>query len=383
MPSDPIRRERKDTLHLPGLARLLDCRPLADRLETLRNSEDRAPAFRILKLAIQAVRRNWGWLRWLVAAAVLGYLFYAYWGPLASLLAERPDWSYLGLALLVVAASIALTFYRWYLLVWAQDFPFTLKDAVRLSFIGYACNYLGPGATGGDIIRAGLIATEQKSRKGIAMATVLLDRILGVQALFVVGAMTMFFQPPALLQQPVVQTYLIVLWAGTFGGIGLRRVLHPAVPRSAPMRKLVALPKVGPMIGSLVNAVLLYRSRSRAGLLRGDQRGGPHRHAVGILLLRTGCKSGAGSPGYWEHRLLIPVRSGCRLYSGTGGDRHDGEARRELLRVGQSSGGNARAGGDGSRSRSGDGAGLSDRHAGDCASRRIDYFSSRREIGQV
>ncbi len=78
---------------------------------------------RILKLAIQAVRRNWSWLRWLVAGAVLGYLFYAYWGPLANLLAQRPDWSYLGLALLVVAASIALTFYRWYLLVWRRTSP--------------------------------------------------------------------------------------------------------------------------------------------------------------------------------------------------------------------------------------------------------------------
>jgi uncharacterized protein (TIRG00374 family) len=263
---------------------------------------------RILKLAIQAVRRNWGWLRWLVAAAVLGYLFYAYWGPLASLLAQRPDWSYLGLALLVVAASIALTFYRWYLLVWAQDFPFTLKDAVRLSFIGYACNYLGPGATGGDIIRAGLIATEQKSRKGIAMATVLLDRILGVQALFVVGAMTMFFQPPALLQQPVVQTYLIVLWAGTFGGIiGLAVLLHPAVPRSAPMRKLVALPKVGPMIGSLVNAVLLYQARGRVLVFCVAISVVGHIGMLsGFYFCALAVKAGPAAPGYWEHLLLIP-----------------------------------------------------------------------------
>ncbi len=263
---------------------------------------------RFLKLAIQAVRRSWSWLRWLVAAAVLSYLFYAYWGQIAKLLAQRPNWGYLVLALFIVAASIGTTFYRWYLLVWAQDFPFTMKDALRLSFIGYACNYLGPGATGGDIIRAGMIAMEQKSRKTVAAATVLLDRILGVQALFVVGAMTMFFQPPALLQQPVVQTYLIVLWAGTFGGIiGLAVLLHPAVPRSALMRRLVGLPKVGTLIGSLVNSVLLYQSRGRVlvfcvlisvvghiGMLSG------------FYFCALAVKAGPAAPGYWEHLLLIP-----------------------------------------------------------------------------
>ncbi len=233
----------------------------------------------------------------------------------------------------------AVTFYRWYLLVWAQDFPFTLKDAVRLSFIGYACDYLGPGATGGDIIRAGLIATEQKSRKGIAMAGVLLDRILGVQALFVVGAMTMFFQPPALLQQPVVQTYLIVLWAR-------RRTAGHRLGRAVASGRAAIGPhaEAGGLAESRTDdrhpgqrGATLPGSRSRAGLLRGDQRGGPHRHAVGILLFPTGCKSGAGSPGVLGASAAHSRhRAGCRLYSGTGGDRHDGEARRELLRAGRS-----------------------------------------------
>jgi uncharacterized membrane protein YbhN (UPF0104 family) len=116
---------------------------------------------RFLKFAFQVLKRNWFWLKWLVALALLGYLFYAYRGQLANLLARRPNWIDLAVALLVVAASITLTFYRWYLLVWAQEFPFTVKDALRLSFIGYACNFVGPGSAGGDLIKAGLIATEQ------------------------------------------------------------------------------------------------------------------------------------------------------------------------------------------------------------------------------
>jgi len=263
---------------------------------------------RAIKLAIRVLKENWFWLKWLVALSFLAYLFYAYRVQLANLLAQRPDWTQFSLALLVVAASITLTFYRWYLLVWAQDFPFTVKDALRLSFIGYACNFIGPGAAGGDLIKAGLIATEQTSRKGIAAATVLLDRILGVLALFMVGAFSMFFQPPALLAHPVVKTYLAVLWIGTVGGaVGLLVLLHPAVPRSGLMRRLVRLPRVGPMIAGVVNAVLLYQSRRRVlvfcviisivghfGMLSG------------FYFCSRAVQAGAAAPGYWGHLLLIP-----------------------------------------------------------------------------
>ena len=37
-----------------------------------------------------------------------------------------------------------LTFYRWYLLVWRAGFPFTIRDAVRLGYIGYLLGYVAP-----------------------------------------------------------------------------------------------------------------------------------------------------------------------------------------------------------------------------------------------
>ena len=112
------------------------------------------------------------------------------------------------------------------------------------------------------MIKAGLIATEQKSRKGIAAATVLLDRILGLLALFMVGSCSMFFQPPALLAHPVAKVYLVVLWIGTLGGVaGIVVLSLPAVPRFT--RRMMRLPKVGPIIAGLVSAVVLYQSRGR------------------------------------------------------------------------------------------------------------------------
>ena len=183
--------------------------------------------------------------------------------------------------------------------------------------------------------------------------------------------MTMFFQPPALLQQPVVQTYLVVLWAGTFGGIiGLGVLLHPAVPRSPWYGKLVALPKVGPMIGSLVNAVLLYQSRGRVLVFCVLMSVVGHIGMLsGFYFCALAVKAGPAAPGFWEHLLLIPGAELAAVFIPVPGAIGTMEGLVPAARARPSSGRNARAGGDGGGGRSGDGAGLSDRHPGDRAGR--------------
>src|SRR5262249_38520042 len=56
------------------------------------------------------------------------------------------------------------TFWRWYVLVRAQDLPFRLSDAFRLGFIGYFFNTFLPGSIGGDFVKAACIAREQSRR---------------------------------------------------------------------------------------------------------------------------------------------------------------------------------------------------------------------------
>jgi hypothetical protein len=263
---------------------------------------------RVLKLLIQGLKQNWFWLKWLIALSLLGYLFYSSRVQLVELWVRRPNWSDLAIALLIVGASILLTFYRWYLLVWAQEFPFTVRDAMRLGIVGYACNFVMPGSAGGDIVKAGMIATEQKSRKLVAASTVLLDRILGVLALFMVGSLATFFQPASLLKNHVAQIYLAVLWTGALGGIvGLTILLHPAVPRSRLMQWMVRLRWIGPMIGGLVNGVLLYQTRRRvlvfAVLI---SIVGHFGMLSGFYFCAKAVQAGPATPGYWAHLLLVP-----------------------------------------------------------------------------
>ena len=261
------------------------------------------------RAAYQRLKKNWNWLKWPVALLLLAYLFYSNRQALADLAARPKDWFYLVVAFVLCTAAMMLTFYRWYLLVWAQDFPFTLRDALRLGYIGYLFGYVAPGSAGGDIVKAAMIATEQKSRKGVAAATVLLDRILGVLALFMVGALATFFQDPRLLQNGVVRTCVALLWGGSAGGmLGLIVMLHPAFPRSRILRRLVRLPKVGRLIGGLVNAVLLYQQR-RAVLVATVLISivGHFGTLSSFYYCALAINAGNAAPGYWTQLLLIPI----------------------------------------------------------------------------
>ena len=247
-----------------------------------------------------------------MAAALLSFLYFQNqenFDTLAKRIAEEGiDWFYFGVAFVLCSTAVILTIVRWYLLVKAQNFPFRFSDALRLGFIGYLFTYLGPGTAGGDIVKAVMIAREQESRRSIAVATVVLDRILGLLALLMVGAFATFYQPAALLDHPKIRIVVAVLWGGSLAGlIGMIVILHPSVPRSRWLKRLVHLRFVGPIIGELTNALLLYQQK-RGFLIAavGMSVFGHFCMLSCFYFCSLGLQLGEAAPGYWAHLLLIP-----------------------------------------------------------------------------
>lgn len=262
-------------------------------------------AFRFLLTWSQ---RHWLWLKWLVALAVLGFLFYLHGETLRQLTERRIEWGYFLAAFAVAAVSIGLTFVRWYLLVWAQDIPFKLRDAFRLGFLGYLFNYVAPGSVGGDFIKGIWIAREQPARRTVAIATIVFDRILGLVALFMVGALASLLPLP-LLDRPEMKTIVAVLWGGTLAGtLGLLVMLHPATIRSRWWKRLVSRGRIGRIIAALVQAIALYQSRPRVVVAGVGISIVGH---VGILsafyLCALALHASATMPSYSEHLLFIPA----------------------------------------------------------------------------
>jgi glycosyltransferase 2 family protein len=229
----------------------------------------------------------WTALKYLVAAALLTLVVWMNWGH-----PENPDdrglgyiwqrhvvrgepihYTYLGLAFLCFAIAIPITLVRWYVLVRAQDLPFTLGSAFRLGLIGLFFNTFLPGSVGGDLVKAAGIAREQ-SRRTVAVATVIMDRIIGLWGLCWLVALLggAFWLGGALeggkAEAPsklVVGLALAVVAASMAGWLLLGLLSEAQAVRLA--NRLERLPKVGGSAAEFWRAVWMYRRRQASVFL--------------------------------------------------------------------------------------------------------------------
>jgi len=84
--------------------------------------------------------------------------------------------------------AVLLTFVRWWYLVRALDVPCRFADAIRISFWGYLFNLAPLGIVGGDVVKAVMLDHEHPRHRAKAVASVLVDRVIGLYVLFVVAS---------------------------------------------------------------------------------------------------------------------------------------------------------------------------------------------------
>jgi len=95
----------------------------------------------------------------------------------------------LGLAMLGICATAL----RWWRLLGAAGCPSGLFPAVRLTFIGFFFNIVVPGLTGGDLVKAVMVASKNPERRVAAAMSVLVDRLMGVFVLVGMGAVAILW----------------------------------------------------------------------------------------------------------------------------------------------------------------------------------------------
>lgn len=128
-------------------------------------------------------------LRLLVAIALTAYVLTRA-NPTAVLgVLGRTDLRWIGVTLLLVVADRALMAYRWILLLCPIDRAQRprLPALLRVFFTSTFAGTFLPASVGGDIVRAyGL--SQLRVASGPAVASVLMDRFLGVVSILIVGA---------------------------------------------------------------------------------------------------------------------------------------------------------------------------------------------------
>ena len=69
-----------------------------------------------------------------------------------------------------------------------------MPDAMRIGFIGYLFNLAPMGIVGGDLLKAWMLAREKPGNRAKALASVVVDRIIGLYVLFLVAAAGVFIR---------------------------------------------------------------------------------------------------------------------------------------------------------------------------------------------
>jgi hypothetical protein len=216
-------------------------------------------------------------------------------------------WGWLLAASLSCGAAVLLTMVRWHYLVRALDLPLRWAEALRIGFLGYMFNLAPFGIVGGDVLKAWLLARIQHGRRAEAVATVVVDRVVGLYLLFVVASTAIFLTGFWKIPAPFVQwTCKITLVATAVSTVGVIAVLLPDYSGGKTTRWLARIPKVGPPLLQLIDAVHMYRHRLPALSVSSLMSVGVHSlFTLGIFLIATGLYSDV--PGLGVHFVVSPV----------------------------------------------------------------------------
>lgn len=157
-----------------------------------------------------------------------------------------------GFGLLFVALACGTA--RWWRLLAVAGCPTSFGNAFRLTFLGLFFNLVVPaGLTGGDLVKAVLVARETPGRRPEAMISVFVDRVIGLLSLVAITAVVILIEPKF---GEVRNAVLVVLAIGVGGMIvywspALRRVLGvEALLGKLPMgEKLQRLDEAGALYG--------------------------------------------------------------------------------------------------------------------------------------
>jgi hypothetical protein len=197
-----------------------------------------------------------------ISAGILGYLVWdAHRNEAFSDLWQQPkQWGLLAGALAACSLAVILTLVRWCYLVRALGLPLTMRDALRIGFLGYLFNLAPMGIVGGDLVKGVMLARHQKGRYPEALASVFVDRFVGLYLLFVVASAAIVlsgFWNIAPVRWICDATLLIT----AVGTVAVVFVLLPDRSQGRSTRWIGRIPYVGSPLLRIVDAVQMYRRR--------------------------------------------------------------------------------------------------------------------------
>ncbi len=135
--------------------------------------------------------------KYVLAFGLLSWVVVSHWNPATGVglkgiwqrhwgEGEPFGWGWFVGAVICQILALFLTLLRWHGLVIALKLACPLRDAIRLGLAGFYASVILPGAVGGDLVKAAVLARRSPIGKTRAVASVLMDRLIALTNLFLI-----------------------------------------------------------------------------------------------------------------------------------------------------------------------------------------------------
>ncbi|MCE9595013.1 MAG: flippase-like domain-containing protein [Planctomycetes bacterium] len=163
------------------------------------------------------------------------------------------DTSGLVKAFACLCCGLSFTVVRWWRLLLAAGCRATLFQSLRLTLLGMFFNIVVPGLTGGDVIKAVLVARENPGKKTEAVISVFVDRIIGILVLAAIATAVIIASGEryAAIRKPVIA-------AAVIGTVGAFAYVNGALRRLIGLDRLIAKLPGAALFQKIDQAVLVY-----------------------------------------------------------------------------------------------------------------------------
>ena len=108
---------------------------------------------------------------------------------------KQANYWLVALALFVFVCNRMLISLRWKVILSAYEIPVSLLKVIKIIFISMPAGFLTPGGAGTDIAR-GYQVSKQHGQTADVAGSIIIDRIIGLYAMFFVAFVAVFFSPP-------------------------------------------------------------------------------------------------------------------------------------------------------------------------------------------
>ncbi len=146
------------------------------------------PSFKSIALALA---------KFSVPSAIIAFLLWRIGPEEWSRFASQPkDYTMLAGALMLALVSLSFTFFRWGILVRCQGIQLSMVEAFRLGSICFLLSFVSAGSVGGDLFKAIFLAQRSPGKRLEAVASVLVDRGVGLYGLVLLVSTAFFWTGP-------------------------------------------------------------------------------------------------------------------------------------------------------------------------------------------